>query len=166
MKAYSYDGNGFFQGEVERQFDDLDKRWLMPASATDKKPPEEEGKIAVWNGEDWGLKDDNRGIYYNTETTSEVIVNNPLEDISKLTKLKPEGIVKWNDSAWIEDTETINKIEAIKIKSQLAEIDIKRIRPLAEIGNKKISDKTYAENKLDELEVQATALRLELKKYE
>lgn len=166
MKAYSYDRNGIYTEPVERQWDTLENRWLLPGNSLGEIPPEEEGKVAVAENGKWILKDDNRGIYYNTENAQEILVNNPLEDISKLTKIKPEGIVKWDGSAWIEDTVTINKIEASKIKVQLAEIDVKRIRPLAEIGNKKISDKTIAENKLDELEIEAVALRLELKKYE
>lgn len=36
--AYGYDNNGFYTGEVPRQWDQLDKKWLMPRNSTLVEP--------------------------------------------------------------------------------------------------------------------------------
>lgn len=38
--------------------------WLLPANSTFVAPPSESGKVAVWNGVAWELKEDNRGTKY------------------------------------------------------------------------------------------------------
>lgn len=47
MKAYSYDEEGFYKGEVECQLDPIETQmsgeevWLLPANSTYDKPPKE-----------------------------------------------------------------------------------------------------------------------------
>lgn len=56
MKAYSFDENGFYKGEVIRQKSPLEQDvWLMPANATDQPPPTAEGFVPRWIGTGWEL---------------------------------------------------------------------------------------------------------------
>lgn len=131
MIAYSYDGQGLFIGTVKRQYDELDKRWLMPADATDKAPPEEAGKVAAWNSLDWELKPDNCGEYFDTKTAQKVVANSPLADIKNLTKLVPlYKFNLWDGEKWVEDTEKQKEYDNQKIVAELQKIDTEAIRPL------------------------------------
>lgn len=56
--------------------------------------------------------------------------------------------------------EQLSKIS--KVKEQLLDIDLKRIRSLAEINNPDIIDKSFSVNKLKELEIEAQILRSQL----
>jgi hypothetical protein len=164
MKAYSYDNQGLYNGEVDRQYDELDQCWLMPASATETIPIEQEGKVNVWNGSIWELKDDNRGIYYNTINAMRVVINNPLDEIIGLTKIVPseETFPLWDGEKWIEDIEKKKTHDNNIIKAELAKIDQERVRPLSEINNPDIIDKSYALAKIQSLEAQAVILRAQL----
>lgn len=68
--AYGYDDSGLFTHSETCSPDPLESEqkgeavWLAPAHATLTAPPSETGKVAVWNGEAWELKEDNRGIEY------------------------------------------------------------------------------------------------------
>lgn len=64
MNAYKYDSQtGEFVHEVLCQESPREPgQFLIPANATTVVPPEEQaGKARVWNGEEWGYRDDNRG---------------------------------------------------------------------------------------------------------
>lgn len=165
MKAYSFDNQGLYTGEVERQYDELDRIWLMPAGATDKTPPVKDGEIAVWNGSKWELKDDNSGIYYDIETGQKIIINSPLDDISKLTKTIPaDGIFPvFENGKWANDIIKQKEYDNNIIKSDLIKIDMERIRPLSEINNPDILDNKIASDKLKALEKRAQELRKQLK---
>lgn len=166
MKAYSYNNYGLYQGEVERQYNSIDKIWLMPASATEKIPPLEPGMVAVWNGNEWELKVDNCGIYYDTSTGIEKKINNPLDDISNLTKLKPEyQFSKWDGSKWIEDVAKKTEYENNIIKANLEIIDKKRIRSVCEYFDPDVTgqEKQDALLMLKSLNTQAKVERAKLK---
>lgn len=68
--AYGYDDSGLFTHSETCSPDPLESEqkgeavWLAPAHATLTAPPSETGKVAVWNGEAWELKEDNRGVKY------------------------------------------------------------------------------------------------------
>lgn len=68
--VYSYDEDGVFTKHEPCSPDPLESElagkavWLLPANATFTPPPAEAGKVAVWNGTTWDLKEDNRGTKY------------------------------------------------------------------------------------------------------
>lgn len=69
--AYGYDDDGLFTQAELCSPDPLESKlkgnavWLLPANATFVPPPAaESGKVAVWNGTAWDLKEDNRSTKY------------------------------------------------------------------------------------------------------
>lgn len=68
--AYGYDDDGLFTHAELCSPDQLESKltgnavWLLPANATFVSPPAGVGKVAVWNGTAWELKEDNRGKEY------------------------------------------------------------------------------------------------------
>lgn len=72
MQCYNYSAqSGEYLYSSECQLDPLESKkqgkevGLLPANATFTPPPaDEDGKVAVWNGTAWGLKEDNRGVKY------------------------------------------------------------------------------------------------------
>ena len=69
--AYCYTDKGEYSHAEPCQFDPLESEqkgeavWLLPANATFTAPPAAgSGKVAVWNGTAWDLKEDNRGTKY------------------------------------------------------------------------------------------------------
>lgn len=60
MKAYTFDENKHYAGEIDCQIDPIESKnqgkdiYLLPADSTFKTPlPEKEGFFVVFNGEDW-----------------------------------------------------------------------------------------------------------------
>ena len=83
--------------------------YLIPAYATDIEPPTcESNQIQVFDGTSWDIIEDQRGIYYSTQT-QEIIENyDPLETPENATKEEPpevsEGkVLNWNDGWVLED---------------------------------------------------------------
>lgn len=72
MQCYNYSAQtGEYLYSSECQLDPLESKkqgkevGLLPANATFTPPPTaENGKVAVWNGTAWELKEDNRGTEY------------------------------------------------------------------------------------------------------
>lgn len=68
--AHGYDDAGVFTRAETCSPDPLESElagkavWLLPANATFMIPPVEAGKVSVWNGTTWELKEDNRGTKY------------------------------------------------------------------------------------------------------
>lgn len=83
MNAYKYDSNTCeFLHEVQCQESPREPgKFLIPANATTVVPPEEQaGKARVWNGEEWGYRDDNRGktMYSVTDSRQTSTMSNVL----------------------------------------------------------------------------------------
>ena len=60
MKAYQYNDENLYIGEIEAQIDPLESEksgqdiYILPENSTWKKPPKEkEGFLIKWNGEKW-----------------------------------------------------------------------------------------------------------------
>lgn len=68
--AYGYDNEGIFTHVELCSPDPMESEmagkavWLLPANATFVPPPAEAGKVAVWNGTTWNLKENKRGTKY------------------------------------------------------------------------------------------------------
>lgn len=83
MNAYKYDSNTCeFLHEVQCQESPREPgKFLIPANATTVAPPEEQaGKARVWNGKEWGYRDDNRGktMYSVTDSRQTSTMSNVL----------------------------------------------------------------------------------------
>lgn len=69
--AYLFDKDRIFYGIIKCSPDPLESNkmrkpvWLLPANATFTAPPAAEaGKVVVWNGTTWDMKENNRGTKY------------------------------------------------------------------------------------------------------
>lgn len=83
MNAYKYDSNTCeFLHEVQCQESPREPgKFLIPANATTVVPPvPPAGKARVWNGEEWGYRDDNRGktMYSVTDSRQTSTMSNVL----------------------------------------------------------------------------------------
>lgn len=82
--------------------------WLIPAYATNIKPPEcDQGKVQIFNGTSWDVIEDKRGIYYSTITLEKIENDNPQEAPENSTTEKPPEIVfnkiiKW-ENGWVTE---------------------------------------------------------------
>lgn len=109
MKIYHYDReyNHFInEGTADQSPLDPPGVWLIPAYATEIKPPQySEGFIPVFNGESWELIVDNRGIYYDKTTSDKIEHYNPHICPENVTKEVPpeipsNGFIVW-ENGWV-----------------------------------------------------------------
>jgi hypothetical protein len=87
LKIYNYHPiTGEYLSESEAEKDQLDKNnWLIPAHATDKKPPKQKkGHALVFKNNQWQNAIDHRGWQYWLEDGSEHVISNIGEEL-------PEG---------------------------------------------------------------------------
>ncbi len=113
MNAYKYDKTGEFLHEIQCQESPREPgQFLIPANATTVAPPEEqEGKARVWNGEEWGYRDDNRGktMYSINDSRQTSVMSNVLgEDVPEGWTLTPppdlENKYTLSDGQWVEQS--------------------------------------------------------------
>lgn len=94
LKIYNYHpSSGVFLSEAEAEQDQLDAdNWLIPAHATDKKPPKQKkGHALIFKSNEWQNVIDNRGTVYWLEDGSEHVISGIAEELPEgaLTE-KPE----------------------------------------------------------------------------
>lgn len=83
--------------------------FLIPANATDIEPPTcESNQIQIFNETSWDIIEDQRGIYYSTETQQVIVNDNPLEAPENSTKQVPPEVASgykltWNDGWVLEE---------------------------------------------------------------
>ena len=114
MNAYKYDSQtGEFLHEVLCQESPREPgKFLIPANATMVAPPEEQaGKARVWNGEEWGYRDDNRGktMYSvtdsrHTSTMSNVLGANVPEGWTLTPPPDSENKYTFSGGQWVEQS--------------------------------------------------------------
>ena len=81
--------------------------WLIPAYATDVSLPDySAGTIPVFDGTEWKVVTDNRGIWYNTSTSQAYLVTNPQEEQPNSTRIQPPSIepnqkLSWSNGQWV-----------------------------------------------------------------
>lgn len=111
--------------------------YLLPSFATFIAPPElGENQTAVFENDQWSIKQDFRGkIYYQKDTKAQIIIEKiGIYPDNNLTDIIPNEFDKWNYelNQWIEDKDLINRIQQEKINKEsrqfLAETDWKVIR--------------------------------------
>ena len=111
MKIYNYHPDyKYFYSESEADESPLEPGvFLIPAHATDIELPTcESNQIQIFNGTSWDIIEDNRGIYYSTETQQIIENTNPLEAPENATKEVPPEVpegytLTWNDGWVLEE---------------------------------------------------------------
>lgn len=70
MLVYKYNEKGIFSGVEETELDPLESElqgkdiYLLPPNATFEAPNAQIGFVPVWDGEQWNLVEDHRGVKY------------------------------------------------------------------------------------------------------
>jgi hypothetical protein len=111
MKIYNYhpDYKYFYSESVADESPLEPGVFLIPAHATDIEPPTcESNQIQIFNETSWDIIEDQRGIYYSTETRQIMLNDNPLEAPENFTKEVPPEIAEgysltWNDGWVLEE---------------------------------------------------------------
>ena len=111
MKIYNYHPDyKYFYSESEADPSPLEPgAFLIPAYATVIEPPTcELNQIQIFNETSWDIIEDQRGIYYSTETREVIENDNPLETPENATKEVPPEvpggyILTWNDEWVLEE---------------------------------------------------------------
>ena len=111
MKIYNYHQElKYFIGEENAFESPLELGvFLIPAHATDIEPPTcESNQIQIFNETSWDIIEDQRGIYYSTETQQVIENYNPLEVPENFTKEVPPEVpegytLTWNDGWVLEE---------------------------------------------------------------
>lgn len=124
MEVYQYNIlTGEYAGVVEAQQcpESKRKKYLIPANATSKKPPKlEANEVAVFDSSknNWTVVTDNRGIWYDTKTAAQILINTLGADISGLTQLEPAQYSVWNGRKWVVDSKKKAEQEKDSLKQQ------------------------------------------------
>jgi len=155
--------------------------YLLPAMATFIEPPEtKENEIAIWNGENWEIEPDFRGLLQVNINTKEIsnieyvgeiksgfqIVSKEVSDDIQQNpeKYKKEDGKLVDISNTDEYKEFLHKkeiaVRKAEIERELVELDTKRVRAMCEPS---IKDETTGETWLDYYNAEVQKLREELK---
>ena len=103
MKIYNYHPDyKYFYSESEADESPLEPGvFLIPAHATNVEVPIcELTEIQIFNGTSWDIIEDNRGIYYSTETQQVIVNDNPQEVPENATKEEPPKVPEGYTLTW------------------------------------------------------------------
>lgn len=109
MKIYHYHPEyKYFICKDDAESSPLDEPgvWLIPAHATEIKPPKfSKGSIPIFTNDSWDIIEDKRGLYYSKNNGGEFYNDNPLQEPENTTTEKPPEvpvgkILKW-ENGWI-----------------------------------------------------------------
>lgn len=127
MIAYHYDENGYFDGKIECQKDDLESIkqaktiYLQPANSTNLQPPEnKEGFKIRWSGEDWAYE----------EIEQDTVPPEPTaEDLKNIRIAELQSFLYSTDWYSVRFAETgVAVPEDVKAERQAAREEISRLR--------------------------------------
>lgn len=127
MLAYHYDENGYFDGKIECQKDDLESIkqaktiYLQPANSTNLQPPESKDGFKIrWSGEDWTYE----------EIEQDTVPPEPTaEDLKKARIAELQNFLTATDWYSVRFAETgVAVPEDVKAKRQAAREEISRLR--------------------------------------
>jgi hypothetical protein len=152
MKIYNLDPEtNEYIGSDAAQRDPLEQhKWMIPAHCTTVSPPPTgENQVAVWDGADWQITPDFRGVDY--------WLGRDKKETMKTLGALPDG-------AMLEEPpmtpEEITEQHRSEILSRLASIDSDSARPLRAIATGNATE--YDTEKLSALDEEAATLRAEL----
>ncbi len=151
MKIYHFDEKGLYLGESEADKSPLEKDvYLIPANATDTKPPTAGiNQVAKFDGNQWALIPDFRGIKYWT-------ADHVQHEITEAGQLLPDDFYL-NDPP-LTQAEIDAKANE-QLKAELMQLDLASIRALREYA----ASQPDAPQIIKDRETAATAKRALLK---
>ena len=114
MKIYLFDQQGILIGAGMADPSPLESdAWLIPANATDKEPPAEQGKVAVFNGTEWVLQPDFRkaalwlanGSPYEVGSDAAGCIFHGIGMLPVwiTSTPPPDKFMQWDGAAWVLD---------------------------------------------------------------
>jgi len=97
--------------------------FLLPANATFQKPPEiDENEVAIFEDENWSIKQDYRGkVYYEKDSGERIVITEiGIYPDESLTDIEPKEYQIWDFefNQWTEDTALIAKIQQEKTNQE------------------------------------------------
>ena len=119
--VYGYDDKGIFTKAEICSPDPLESEqqgeavWLIPANTTLTAPPSETGNVAVWNGDAWDLKEDNRGVEYWLPGDTWQTEPHKMEDLGPL----PDGATTERPEKSLEELK-VDKVSQIDAETSAA----------------------------------------------
>ena len=127
MLAYHYDENGYFDGAIDCQKDDLESIkqaktiYLQPANSTNLQPPESKDGFKIrWSGEDWTYE----------EIEQDPVPHEPTaEDLKNIRIAELQNLLYTTDWYAVRFAETgVAVPEDVKAERQAAREEISRLR--------------------------------------
>lgn len=143
MRAYKFNSEtGELCGPYLCQKNPIEGGYLIPPDCTTIEPgPDKEGFVQIWRGASWEYVVDLRGTsVWDTTTKQEYRILKFMENIPEgYTDKKPSPLpyIVWNKTKqdWIEDSVKKilyeNELHDNRIKAEIQELDLKRIRSLS-----------------------------------
>lgn len=139
-----------YKGEYEAQRSPLEPDvYIEPVHSTSLQPlPFEQGKYNYFDGSQWTLKDDTRGVRFKPDHTAVEVEN--LTDVIDAT---------WSRTDPPKTQAELNAESNSLLLSQIAQLEAQQARPMREIA---LGDTTYALPKLQAINDQIAVLRAQL----